>query len=268
MTFCIVEDSNGGFIFKTIVETLSSQMSHVSIAITNDHLLLSGVDTAHVSIVNITLLSSSFSTFRKESEQDINMHVSIEHFKRILRGCNSEDSMKLKLENKHDTCIVIEFENKFRKVSFKLPMLQIDEENIEVPQLEYETVVCLPASRFQTVFQDLNVLSPETVLICSTNDQIQFKSEEHGSETEMIIVSSDKVHIVWAKNVVTQVSLDKFLAYSIMSKMCDDVHLHLSGDYPIYIHFPLVHSIMTKEGEKKKVSIGNCKCHIAPRTTD
>lgn len=268
MVFCTLKNANGGIIFKTIVDTLSSQMSHIGMTITNNHLVLSGVDTAHVSIVNISLLSSSFSTFRKTTEQDVDMHVSIEHFKRILRGCKADDSMKIILKNKYDTSVFIEFENAFRTVSFKLPMLDIDQDSIDVPELKYETTVHLPASKFQTVFQDLNVLSPEAVNIRSTNEHVQFTSEENGCETEMSICASEEVRIDWTNNVSVQVSLDKLLAYSTMSKMCDDVHLHLSGDYPVYIHFPLVYTKTINEGKKETVFVGDCKCHIAPRTSD
>ena len=268
MVFCTLKDSNGGAIFKTIVDTLSSQMSHISMTITNNHLILSGVDMAHVSIVNITLLSSSFSTFRKATDQDVNMHVSIDHFKRILRGCKTDDSITITLKQEHDTAVFVQFENEFRTVSFKLPMLDIDQDSIDVPELEYETTVHLPALKFHTVFQDLNVLSPETVCIQSTNEYVQFASEEHGSETEMSVFASDDVRIDWTDNVSVQVSVDKFLAYSTMAKMCDDVHLHLSCDYPVYIHFPLVRTITTNDGKKEKFHVGDCKCHIAPRTTD
>lgn len=268
MVFCTLKDSNGGAIFKTIVDTLSSQMSHISMTITNDHLILSGVDMAHVSIVNITLLSSSFSTFRKATDQDVNMHVSIDHFKRILRGCKTDDSITITLKQEHDTAVFVQFENEFRTVSFKLPMLDIDQDSIDVPELEYETTVHLPALKFHTVFQDLNVLSPETVCIQSTNEYVQFASDEHGCETEMSVCVSDDVRIDWTDNVSVQVSVDKFLAYSTMAKMCDDVHLHLSCDYPVYIHFPLVRTITTNDGKKEKLNVGDCKCHIAPRTTD
>lgn len=268
MVFCTLKDSNGGSVFKTIVDTLSSQMSHISITMSDDHITLSGVDMAHVSIVHITLLSSSFSTFRKTVDRDVNMHVSSEHFKRILRGSKPDDSMTITLKREHDTVVLIQFENEFRTVSFKLPMLEIDQESIDVPELEYDTTVHIPASKFQSIFQDLNVLSPETVCIRSTDKYVEFSSEEHGCETEMSVHPSDDVRIDWTKDVFIQVSLDKFLAYSTMSKMCEDVHLHLSCDYPIYVHFPLVRTVLTKDGEKEKTTIGHCKCHIAPRTID
>lgn len=267
MTFCKITDSHGGDALKTIVETVSSQMSHISFTINHNTLLISGVDMAHVSIVQIALLSSSFSTFQKKGEQDIHFHVSISHLKRILRGCKSDDSFSMSLKNENDTYVRIQFENEFRSVSFRLPMLEIDQDVIEVPDLEYETTINIPACKFQSVFNDLNVLSPETVCIRSCEDEIVISSDEHGSEVDMCVPASEDVKIDWTENVTVQVSLDKLIAYSGMSKLSDQVHMHLSCDFPVYVHFPLIR-LVTNNGKKEKNPIGTCKCHIAPRTNE
>jgi len=267
MCYCKISDASGGIVFKNIVETLSSQMSSMSLCILTDTVEISGVDMTHVSVVSISLFSSCFSTFHKlEPDRPIHIHISLEQLKKILRACNNDDVLSIIVENKGDNTVIFQFENNLRCHAFTLTMLDIEEDSIDVPELEYNTVVQLPANGFRHLIDELCVMDSEAVQFVSTTEDLTLTTNDVACNSSVILKnSSQDIIISWKDDVSVKISLPKIKSYSVLSKLCSSVQVHISEDFPALLYYKFVREIETDEKGKKEMQIiGEGRCHIAP----
>lgn len=274
MTFCTISDATGGSVFKTIVETLSSQMSYLSLRILSDRIEISGVDSGHVSVATISLFSSCFSTFHKlEPDNPVHVYLSLEQLKKILRACGSDDTLSIIINKKDDICVTFQFENLLRCHAFSLTVLDIEEESLDIPELDYETVVQLPAQGFRRMFDEMSVMDSEAVHFTSTSENLSIVTTDVVCQSKVNLNnSSPDVDITWTDDVSIKVSLPKIRSYGILSKLCSHVTIHISENFPALFYFKFMREIPI-EGENEKneknekhenIIIGEGKCHIAP----
>ena len=102
---------------------------------------------------------------------------------KILKCADNDDIVTLRADSKGEELVIV-FEGKGncrssfsfirpslivlgqRKVSeFKLKLMQIEAEQLGIPDTEYSAVVTLPSSEFQRIVRDLSSLAVDTVVV-------------------------------------------------------------------------------------------------------
>merc|ERR1719163_2322104 len=87
---------------------------------------------------------------------------------------NSKDSITLRGEDEGDTLsFVFEDEEESRVSNFDLKLMDIDAEQLGIPDTEYQCIVRMPSGEFQRICRDMQVLG-DTIVISATKEGVKF----------------------------------------------------------------------------------------------
>ena len=111
-------------------------------------LQVQSMDSSHVALVSLLLHESAFSDFKCDRPTSLGMNM--DSLAKIMKMCSHTDSLKLRWQNDADVVIFqCESGTEDRIAEFALKLMQIENENMEIPEQQYKVIAKLPSSEFQ-----------------------------------------------------------------------------------------------------------------------
>jgi proliferating cell nuclear antigen len=142
---------------------------------------------------------------------------------------------------------------------FEVPLIELESEMMEIPDIEYEAEIALPSANFSVLIHQLKGFGDILNITCNEND-IQFisKSTESGSmRVEIKIDELTGFSIIEGENINVSFGLQYLNTICAYSKISKNVELKIRREYPIRIDY-----IFGEEGE------GSIKFFLAPKIGD
>ena len=146
---------------------------------------------------------------------------------------------------------MIENSEKHTKTTYKLNLLDLDNEHISIDPTEFNSVITLPSTDFQKICRDMHNVS-EFVEIKNIGNQLIFSCKGDFCCQETIL--SDNAGSMQAKTseIVQGVFKLKYLVlFTKCTNLCNTIELYLKNDYPLIIKYSVA-------------SLGEIKLAIAP----
>ena len=173
-----------------------------------------------------------------------------------MKVMGNNDTLKLFIEEDDMSVlnIVIENSEKNSMTKYKLNLMDLEEENIEVPPPSFESVITMPSNDFQKICRDMNNLSDE-IEIKSLKEQLIFSCKGGWAEQETIIGSSNNgMSFIQDNNNIVQglYDLKHLVLFSKCTNLCNSVELYLKNDFPLIIKYNIA-------------SLGEIKLCLAPK---
>ena len=139
-------------------------------------LFLQAMDASHVALCTFRLDANGFETYVCKEAFDIGLHLP--SFERILKCAKKDDTICLKAQSNGDV-LEIDFENtQSNKVShYELKLMLIDNEQVHVGGMEYDTHIKMHSSSFSEVCKDMQMLG-DTCQFTSSSNTLSF--DVHG----------------------------------------------------------------------------------------
>ncbi len=154
---------------KSVFEVLKDILNDVNVYFSPEGMRILTLDTAHVALVDLHLPAERFQEYQCPSNVVCGLNVS-DMFK-LLKIITSDDIISLAI-NSHDYMdILIENSKKGRRTEFQLKLLDINEEEIELPDVPFQVCTTLPSVDFQRLCRDMGNLGTDVTL---TRDHQQF----------------------------------------------------------------------------------------------
>lgn len=148
---------------RTIFEVLKDIINDVNIYFTTDGVKIITLDTAHVTLVHMFLPAENFEEY--SCETDVIAGVNLSNMHKLLKSVTNNDSLRMKIEG-HDV-IEIEIENsvKHSVTKFRLKLLDINEDDLIVPDVDMDLVTTLPSVDFQRITRDMANLATDISIV-------------------------------------------------------------------------------------------------------
>ena len=165
--------------------------------------------------------------------------------------------MTLFIESSDINHLGIKIENgeKNSKTTYKLNLLDLDNQKITIDNAEFNTIINLPSVDFQKICRDMNNIA-ENVEINNIGNQLILSCKGDFCNQETIIVDNDNgVNTINAKknDIVQGVFNLKYLVlFTKCTNLCSTVELLLKNDYPLIIRYMVA-------------SLGELKWALAPK---
>jgi len=246
-------------LLKKIVDAIKDIIESAPFDIRNDALSLQAMDTSHVALVSLRLGRDLFEEFR--CDRNVNIGLSMKNVAIALKCAGNDDTCMIRFdESGENTNILFSFldEKSRRKQDITLKLMDIENENLGVPDQKYAAVVDMPASEFHRVVNDLSGFS-DSICIKATKGQIQFEAVggEHGgnlvtynSEQEVDEdedMSDDgkkkkkdmSVKITSTEDVKLGFSVKYLTQFAKATKLSERVRLSISNQSPIVVEYPI-----------------------------
>lgn len=240
---------------KVLIEALKEILTDTVIEVTEEHIKICTMDSTHVILIHLKLDAKKFEYFYCESKKLIG--INILNLNKIIKTINNNDMLTLYMlkDDCNHLCIKIENTEKNTKRITKLNLLDLENNNFEIPPAVFNSVITLPSNDFQKICRDINNLS-EFVEIKNINNQLIISCNGDFCSQETIISDSDQ------KMTTDEASTQEIfqgvfnIKYLVMFTKCTNlsntVELYLKNDYPLIIQYTVG-------------SLGSVKLCLAPQ---
>ena len=148
--------------FKAVFEVLKDILNDVNIYFTADGIRVITLDTAQSALIDMFLSAENFEEYTCPDE--IIAGVNIANTFKLLKTITNNDTITMSITNKEYIDIAIQNELKKSVTKFQLKLLDINEDQIELPAIEMSIVTTMQSADFQRICRDMNNIATNVTI--------------------------------------------------------------------------------------------------------
>jgi proliferating cell nuclear antigen len=160
-------------------------------------------------------------------------------------GNNDNLTLYLPASNPNKLGIRMENSEKSTVTNYFLKLFDTDVEDIQIPSLNFTSIIHMPSLDLQKICRDMNALGEKLdVEITSSGSDLIFKCMGDFAEQETIISENDnsnmKVHKsagVTAEIVQGIFQLKHLVLFTKCTSLCPSIELYLKNDFPLILRY-------------------------------
>jgi proliferating cell nuclear antigen len=233
-----VQSNNIRVLFEVLKEVLLADMNLI---FTPTCIKVIELNASREGMVYLNLKSEAFEHYYCEKE--INVGLNTTNFYKIIKISKNTDTVSFFIERENDTVLGVKMENSDdnRLFESRVPLLDVPLNRLEIPKLEFPSVISLPSSKFQKYIKDLNSLGTDCVVeITSVGQQLTFKCIGEFSENKAIFGTSAETTFNVDNDleiIQGRFALKFLLLFTKATNLCNVVHIYLKNDYSIILEY-------------------------------
>lgn len=183
---------------KSTFEVLKDILNDVNIYFKPDGMYIVTLDTARTSLVDMFLSADNFEEY--ECEHDIIAGINVSNTFKLLKSITNNDVLVISINSKEYMNIEIHSEAKKTSTKFALKLLDINENQIEVPNVNMTTITPMASSDFQRICRDMyNIGTNIEITREGTNLKLLCNGDFANQETDIQCTEeSDKISGVYS----------------------------------------------------------------------
>lgn len=227
--------------FKILIEALKELLTDTCIEFDETGMKIVSMDTSHCVLAHLKLDASKFDYYSCETKTTIGINML--NFYKLIRTINSNDTLSLFIETSDINHLGIKIENgeKNSKTTYKLNLLDLDNQKISIDNAEFNTVINLPSVDFQKICRDMNNIA-ENVEIKNIGNQLILSCKGDFCNQETIIIDNDSgintINNKKSNEIVQGIFNLKYLVlFTKCTNLCSTVEILLKNDYPLIIRY-------------------------------
>jgi len=236
--------------FKAIFEVLKDIINDVNVYFSSEGVRILTIDTAHVTLVHMNLAAENFEEY--ECESDIIAGLNMANMYKLLKSVSGQDTLTIDIHGRDIMEIQIENSSKNSSTNFKLKLLDINDDILEVPIIPMNVVTTMPSIDFQKIARDMGNLSNEMSIIRDGNIlELSCKGDFADQMTRIEYPES----VLRTGNIF---SLKYINMYTKATGMCSSVQIlqdSTSKDMPVIFRYTIA-------------NLGDLKFYLAPKLDD
>lgn len=157
---------------KAAFEVLKDILNDVNIYFGPDGINILTLDTARAALVDLSLNSENFEEYVFKDVSEMSAGFNISNTYKLLKSISNNDILTGEIENNEFFKMKIENKSKNSHSEFSLKLLDIDEDQIQKPELKMDCVTTMPSINFQRICRDMNNLATDVEIIRKDNEFI------------------------------------------------------------------------------------------------
>ena len=223
------------------------------------------MDASHTVLVHLKLESEKFESYYCNNKKVLGLNM-LNLFK-LIKTMSNSDTLTLYVENNDPNHLGIKIENgdKNTVTNYKLNLMDLNEETIQIPPAVFSSVITMPSNDFQKICRDMHNLA-ETIEIKSVGQQLFFSCKGDFAKQQTIIsetnVNGVSSGLSFNKNpensndIVQGVFALKYLVlFTKCTSVNQNIELYLKNDFPLIIKYQVA-------------DLGEIKLALAPATSN
>jgi len=242
--------------FRVLIEALKEILTDANFEFDDKGIKIVAMDSSHTVLVHLKLNSENFEHFVCNQKRVLGVNM-LNLFK-LIKTMGNNDSLSLFLEEENESvlCIRIENSDKNSITNYKLNLMDLHEDNIQIPPATFDSVITIPSVDFQKICRDMHNLADD-IEIKSLSNQLIFNCKGHFASQETCI-GEVNTGLTFVKNhkpdeIVQGVfALKHLVLFSKCTNLCNTIELFLKNDYPLIIKYTVA-------------SLGEIKLCLAPK---
>jgi proliferating cell nuclear antigen len=242
--------------FRILVEALKEILTDANFEFDSSGMKIVAMDSSHTVLVHLRLNADKFEKYECTPKKLI-LGINLINMYKLMKIMGNNDTLSLKVEDDDLSSlhIIIENSEKNSLTQFKLNLMDLHEENIQIPPPSFESVITMPSIDFQKICRDMHNLSEE-IEIKSIGNQLVFSCKGQFATQETSIGSSSNGLNFIQNNgdIIVQgvYALKHLVLFSKCTNLCNSIELYLKNDFPLIIKYSVA-------------SLGEIKLCLAPK---
>jgi proliferating cell nuclear antigen len=226
--------------FKILIEAMKELLTDTCIEFDETGMKVMSMNNSHVVLVHLKLDASKFEHYHCEAP--IVIGVNMLNMYKLIRSINSNDILTLFIDSEDINHLGIKIENgeKNTTTTYKLNLLDLDNENISIDAADFNSVLTLPSVDFQKLIRDMNNIA-DFVEIKNIDTQLILNCKGDFCSQETIIADNENGNAISSKNpdeIIQGIFDLKYLVlFTKCTNLCNTVELYLKNDYPLLVRY-------------------------------
>ncbi len=251
--------------FRTLMTALKDILLETNITFTPEGIKIINMDKSHTILAHLFLKAENFEQYHC-AESKIIIGVNMFHLFKLINTIDNDDILTIYIENEDYVDGIVEylglkFENgdiKQQKIQ-KLRLIEPENEELEVPEIKFSSVLNLPSVDFQKIIRDLSCISDKIeIKSIATNEgaELIFKCSGGFAQAEIRRSENNGTMEYISKQESNKIIQGEFslknLSYFIKcTNLCSQIEIYLENDLPLIVKYNVA-------------SLGEIKLCLAP----
>lgn len=199
-------------LFRSAIEGLKDFLPEATLRVTSKGLGICGMDRSHVGFVDYQLAKADCKTLKVSAPQTIGMNML--SLAKVLSNVGAADTLTLKMNAAADRLVVNYTNEKIgKKAVYELPLMEINEEAVELPELAFAAKVDAKTGDVMGVVKEVGAfgdamiltLDPEGFHIESSGDMGSAKQTLENTEDREMELTEDAVTATFGTKYLTAI---------------------------------------------------------------
>jgi len=278
----VIRNSERADKFAAIFQHIKLFTEHIAVSCNASHMKMQCMDNAHVAILEMSLPASWFDVYSLTGDEHVRIGFNATFLHRILSSRDKEQQIQLVYSAEDSDRLMIHLTksdgesgpgpgpgskkdkkpiattNTFDK-HFELPLIDIEEEGLQIPEIEYTAELAMQSSQFADIVTQLKMFGDTMEVQCSEERiALASTSQEQGKMfVEIGINDLTEFAIDEGANLALSFSLTYLKYFCAYSRISELVSIKFGESYPMRIGYSL--------GEMEDA---NLVFHLAPKIED
>ena len=238
-----IENSRKADIFATIFSHLKIFADGININFYEDHLYIQGMDYAHISLFEIKIMQDWFDKYEILPDDIKEIGVNSVILSKILHTRQEPHSINLGFEGQPDK-INIDFRCTDKEIIdryFEIPLVNIDQEHLAIPNTEYEAQFTIPSKTFAKLIDELALFNDSLEINCTEENITLTASGDEGKMTAKISHEDLEEYSIITSDGESKVNVSLTLKYfhdmSQFHKISPEITLQISEQWPTELRY-------------------------------
>ena len=253
----MLKSIQGGAI-RTLFEVLKEIVHDVSLQFDDTGVRLLTMDGAQCALISMILRAENFEEYHCASKHTVGINVS--SLFKLVRITGSHDTVTLYMLRSccNELGVTIQNAEKNSMTDFRLKLLDVDSQEVIIPDVEFDSVITMPSAYFQRLCRDaLNLADHMTIK--SHGSALTLSCVGDFARQETVIGPADAGMAIASRpdagRVEGRYSLKFLTLFCKSSTLCNTMELFLKESYPLILRYNIA-------------SLGEIKFVLAPSVDD
>ncbi|KZW03324.1 proliferating cell nuclear antigen [Exidia glandulosa HHB12029] len=181
---------------KKLLDAIKELVTDANFECNEEGLKLQAMDNSHVALVSVILEQSGFQHFR--CDRPMPLGVNLASFTKVLKCAKDDDQVTLKAADSADV-LEMRFESprEARVSEYQMKLMDIDMDELGIPETDYDACVTMSSSEFQRIVRDLSNLG-ESVRIEVNKDGVRFAADGEAANGSVLLKQTDSAQKAFA----------------------------------------------------------------------
>ena len=219
---------------RILFEALKDILTDVNLQISQEGLKIISMDGSKQAVVNLKLEANKFEKFF--CQNSIRAGLNMTSLYKIIKSVKNSDIITFFILSSSTTKLYIEIENKEKKTNILtvLKLLDIDEDILDIPNIEFDTVKTMPSNDFQSYIRELSIITNKITLE-SNNNTFSLSGEGDFAETKINVGDSNNIDIKTEHNAKGTFYVKYLLLFTKSTNLCTTVEIYLKNKFPLIL---------------------------------
>ena len=232
--------------FKQVIDALKEILMDVNLEIDETGIKIVAMDNTHIVLIHLKLEADKFEIY--ECEKKIYVGINMLRLHALIKTITNNDILSLYIlkDDPNHLGITIDNNDKNYKTNYKLSVLDIDVLNIQIPPVDFHTIINMPSSYLQKIIRDMHNLA-EFIEFRNINDKLILSCKGDFCYQETILGAEKSQSITIKKNggeedqeIIQGIFSLKYLSiFTKCTNLSNTVEIYLKNNYPIILRYTI-----------------------------